>query len=148
MSCSSIAIIDHQWSNLYFVNSSLNSFYILYFTWLTSVLCFYLGKHHRVNLRFSFSRCFITFSFLILNKYVILCSKKQMTICCCFHHFYQEKVWAGFNRVKSMIRVIPPTTLSNLSNGQKQAALKIFTEPLCSLVLLPLYLKEEKEKRK
>ena len=47
-----------------------------------------------------------------------------------------------------MIRVIPPTTLSNLSNGQKQAALKIFTEPLCSLVLLPLYLKEEKEKRK
>ena len=75
----------------------------------------------------------------------MLCFKKQMTICCCFHHFYQEKVWAGFNGVKSMIRVIPPTTLSNLSNGQKQAASKIFTESLHSLVLLPLYLKEEKE---
>ena len=47
-----------------------------------------------------------------------------------------------------MIRVIPPTTLSILSHGQKQAALKIFTESLYSLVLLPLYLKEEKENRK
>ena len=46
-----------------------------------------------------------------------------------------------------MIRVIPPTTLSNLSNGQKQAALKIFTEPLYSLVLLSPYLKEEKKKK-
>lgn len=84
----------------------------------------------------------------MLNKYVVLCCKKTDDNMLLLSYFYQEKVWSGFNRVKSIIRVILSTTLSNLSNGQKQAALKIFTEPFYSLVLLPLHLKEGKEKRK
>ena len=36
-------------------------------------LSFYLGRHQRVNLQFSFSRCFHNFEFIILNKYVMLC---------------------------------------------------------------------------
>lgn len=43
---------------------SLHSFYLFYLL---------LRELHRVNLKFSFSRCFIIFIFLILNNYVMLC---------------------------------------------------------------------------
>ena len=52
----------------------LNVYFILYIVQhIYLFLSFYLGRHHRVNLQFSFSRCFYNFEFIILNKYVMLC---------------------------------------------------------------------------
>ena len=50
-------------------------------------ICFYLfisGKRYRVNLQFSFSRCFVIFSSFILNKHVMLCYVMLCYVMLCY----------------------------------------------------------------
>ena len=71
-------------------------FYFIYSILYIANICltFYLGKCHRGNLQFSFSRCFIIFIFLILNKYVMLTTKLILRGYCVYpqttRQFYEQ----------------------------------------------------------
>ena len=62
-------------------------------------------KHYRVNLQFSFSRCFVMFSSFILNKHVMLCyvMLRYVTLCHVMINFHTSTVCSLFIQLKAVI---------------------------------------------